>query len=30
VTFADGHTAEGTVAGTDVDGDLAVVEVETG
>src|SRR5271154_4479364 len=30
VTFADGHTADGTVAGTDVDGDLAVVEVETG
>ena len=30
VTFADGHTAEGTVAGTDIDGDLAVVEVETG
>jgi serine protease Do len=30
VTFADGHTAEGTVAGTDVDGDLAVIEVETG
>jgi S1-C subfamily serine protease len=30
VTFADGHTAEGTVAGTDIDGDLAVVEAETG
>jgi serine protease Do len=30
VTFADGHTAEGTVAGHDVDGDLAVIEVETG
>jgi serine protease Do len=30
VTFADGHTAEGTVAGTDIDGDLAVIEVETG
>ena len=30
VTFADGHTAEGTVAGTDVDGDLAVIEVEPG
>jgi serine protease Do len=30
VTFADGHTADGTVTGTDVDGDLAVVEVETG
>jgi serine protease Do len=30
VTFADGRTAEGTVAGHDIDGDLAVVEVETG
>ena len=30
VTFADGHTAEGTVAGRDVDGDLAVVDVDTG
>jgi len=30
VTFADGHTAEGTVAGHDIDGDLAVIEVETG
>ena len=30
VTFADGRTAEGSVAGTDVDGDLAVLEVETG
>src|ERR1700722_4241880 len=30
VTFADGPPAEGTVAGTDVDGDLAVIEVETG
>jgi serine protease Do len=30
VTFADGHTAEGTVAGHDVDGDLAVIEVDTG
>jgi serine protease Do len=30
VTFADGHTAEGAVAGHDIDGDLAVVEVETG
>jgi serine protease Do len=30
VTFADGRTAEGSVAGTDIDGDLAVVEVETG
>jgi serine protease Do len=30
VTFADGRTAEGTAAGTDIDGDLAVIEVETG
>ena len=30
VTFADGHTAEGSVAGSDVDGDLAVIEVDTG
>jgi prepilin-type processing-associated H-X9-DG protein len=30
VTFADGHTAEGTVAGHDIDSDLAVIEVETG
>ena len=30
VTFADGHTAEGNVAGRDVDGDLAVIEVDTG
>jgi S1-C subfamily serine protease len=30
VTFADGRTAEGTVAGTDVDGDLAVIQVDTG
>ena len=30
VTFADGRTAEGTVAGHDIDGDLAVVEVDTG
>jgi S1-C subfamily serine protease len=29
VTFADGHTAEGTVAGRDIDGDLAVIEVDT-
>ena len=29
VTFADGHTADGQVRGTDVDGDLAVVEVDT-
>jgi len=30
VTFADGRTAEGTVAGHDLDGDLAVIEVDTG
>jgi S1-C subfamily serine protease len=30
VTFADGHTAEGRVAGQDIDGDLAVVEADTG
>jgi len=30
VTFGDGRTAEGSVAGTDIDGDLAVIEVETG
>jgi serine protease Do len=29
VTFADGRTAEGTVAGVDVDGDLAVIDVDT-
>jgi serine protease Do len=29
VTFADGRTAEGTVAGRDIDGDLAVIEVDT-
>ena len=29
VTFADGRTAEGTVAGHDVDGDLAVIDVDT-
>ncbi len=29
VTFADERTAEGTVAGHDVDGDLAVIEVDT-
>jgi serine protease Do len=29
VTFADGRSVRGTVAGTDVDGDLAVIEVET-
>jgi S1-C subfamily serine protease len=30
VTFADGHTAEGNVAGHDIDGDLAVIEADTG
>jgi serine protease Do len=30
VTFADGRTVEGTVAGHDIDGDLAVIEVDTG
>ena len=30
VTFADGRTAEGRVRGIDLDGDLAVVEVDTG
>ena len=30
VTFADGRTAEGNVAGRDVDGDLAVIDVDTG
>jgi len=29
VTFADGRTAEGTVAGHDIDGDLAVIETDT-
>jgi serine protease Do len=29
VTFADERTAEGSVAGRDVDGDLAVIEVDT-
>ena len=29
VTFADGRTAEGNVAGHDVDGDLAIIDVET-
>jgi serine protease Do len=29
VTFADGRTAEGTVAGRDIDGDLAVIETDT-
>jgi serine protease Do len=30
VTFADGRSTKGTVAGIDFDGDLAVVNVETG
>ena len=30
VTFADGRTADGTVAGLDIDGDLAVISVDTG
>jgi serine protease Do len=30
VTFADGRTAEGSVAGHDYDGDLAVIEADTG
>jgi serine protease Do len=30
VTFADGSTAEGHVAGRDIDGDLAVITVDTG
>jgi serine protease Do len=30
VTFGDGRTAEGTVAGHDIDGDLAVIQVDTG
>ena len=30
VTFADGRTAEGRVAGRDIDADLAVIEVDTG
>jgi serine protease Do len=29
VTFADGRTAEGTVTGRDIDGDLAVISVDT-
>ena len=29
VTFADGRTATGRLAGIDVDGDLAVIEVDT-
>jgi len=30
VTFADGRTAEGGVAARDIDGDLAVIEADTG
>ena len=30
VTFADGHEAEAKLAGIDVDGDLAVLTVDTG
>src|SRR2546423_11760301 len=30
VTFADGRSETGTVAGVDLDGDLAVIAVETG
>jgi serine protease Do len=30
VTFADGRTAEGRLAGRDMDADLAVIEVDTG
>jgi serine protease Do len=30
VTFADGRAAEGNVAGHDIDGDLAVISVDTG
>ena len=30
VTFADGRKAEGNVAGHDIDGDLAVIEADTG
>jgi S1-C subfamily serine protease len=30
VTFAGGRTAEGTVTGHDIDGDLAVISVDTG
>jgi len=29
VTFADGRTAEGAVAGVDIDGDLAVLRIDT-
>src|ERR1700691_4609591 len=30
VTFADGRTAEGSIAGRDIDSDLAVISVDTG
>ena len=30
VTFADGNTAEGSVAGRDIDGDLAIIDVASG
>jgi serine protease Do len=30
VTFADGRTADGSVAGVDIDADLAVINVDTG
>ena len=30
VTFADGHTAQASLAGADVEGDLVVVDVDTG
>src|ERR1700722_1909491 len=30
ITFADGRTAQGSVAGRDIDGDLAVISVDTG
>jgi len=29
ITFSDGRTETGTVAGTDVDGDLAIIDVDT-
>jgi S1-C subfamily serine protease len=30
VSFTDGRTAEGTVAGRDIDGDIAVIQADTG
>ncbi len=30
VTFADGRTAEGSITGHDIDGDLAVIDTDTG